>query len=70
MLPKDFGYEAFEQGEAREPNKAYPNDPEKASEWAEGWDEASVEATERRDRKIANRIDGYDRDDLGESPDY
>jgi hypothetical protein len=24
----------------------------------------------QEDTKIANRIDGYDRDDLGESPDY
>jgi hypothetical protein len=27
-------------------------------------------ADERRARRIADRIDGYDRDDIGESPDY
>jgi hypothetical protein len=32
-------------------------------------DEA-IEAQIRADRRIADHIDGYDRDDLGESPDY
>jgi hypothetical protein len=31
---------------------------------------AELEADRKEDRKIADRIDGFDRDDLGESPDY
>jgi hypothetical protein len=30
----------------------------------------AVESERRHERRIADRIDGYDRDDLGESPDY
>ena len=30
----------------------------------------SDEAIERSQRRIADLIDGYDRDDLGESPDF
>ena len=30
----------------------------------------SGKAYDRQEKRIADRIDGYDRDDLGESPDY
>lgn len=30
----------------------------------------ALDAMDRADRRSADRIDGYDRDDLGESPDY
>lgn len=32
--------------------------------------EAQLRKPRRYDRRSADRIDGYDRDDLGESPDY
>lgn len=32
--------------------------------------ERQVEADQRADQKAADRVDGFDRDDLGESPDY
>ena len=33
-------------------------------------DETADLLTILRERRVADRIDGYDRDDLGESPDY
>lgn len=37
---------------------------------AEGFDLGAVRRKRHEDTRTANRIDGYDRDDLGLSPDY
>ena len=66
----DLGYEAYFNGVDVEDN---PFDKGMETvlwcDWQDGW-YAALDADRKHDERIANHIDGYDRDDLGYSGDY
>jgi hypothetical protein len=50
----------------------YPDGSWAAGDWSEGFEAGRNDRRwdERREKRNADRVDGYDRDDLGCSPDF
>lgn len=65
----NMGYIAYQNGFLlKDGRNAAPQFGADHRKWCRGWRAARRDGAIRK--RIADRVDGYDRDDLGESPDY
>ena len=66
----DFGWQAYYDNKDRDQNP-YNKGHETIlyDDWLSGW-ETAYDAETKYLKRVADRVDGYDRDDLGYSGDY